>query len=375
MKLNHYYIGCLLSVLLIGFASCNRSQDSAADSGVLYPTVDADNVLKSKTNLSDVFPEYRLIKLETTHESLIGGRSPKIIKKDTLFLVQSFNEIFFFNEKGKYLKKLSRSGGGPGEYNELLDFDIAGENGDEIWVASDNGLFKYNLSNLKFINKLPPFDFYINKIKYLKDNLFIAHTTDDEEFKVIDKDGNIKASFFKKDLANSSVGIVDFLYYPEKDMVIHILQKSNDVVYYDLKSSTFGVCKLIGEYPGLLTSEINRKVFKEKGVERQLSYVGENYDQLAPIREIGDKLIMIIRKADGKWNMVLAKNGKSIVIPYSPTEGSMIENDIVDNAHPLMLNTLTCGDSDDSFLFKVNIEDSEDNPYILEVFDFNIPNN
>lgn len=375
MKFNHYFIGCLLSVLLIGFASCNRSQDSAADSGVLYPTVDTDNVLKSKTNLSDVFPEHRLIKLETTPECLIGGYSNKIIKKDTLFLVKSFNEILIFNENGKYLKKLSCSGSSPGEYNELSDFDIAGENDDEIWVASDTGLFKYNLDDLTFIDKLPSFDFYINTIKYLRDNLFIAHTTDEEEFKIIDTDGNIKASFLKKDLANTCFGTIDFLYYPEKDRVIHQLLMSNDVVYYDLKTSESGVCKLIGEYPGLLTSEINREIYDEKGFEQQLSYTAKNYDQISSFWEVGDKLIMIIRKAEGKWNMVLAKNGKSVVIPYAPAERSMIENDIVDNAHPLMLSTLASVDSDDSFLFLVNIEDSEDNPYILEVFDFNMPDN
>lgn len=363
----------MMAGLLIGFVSCNKAQSNADCGEVLYPDVDLDNVLQNKTNLSDIFTDYRLIKLETAPECLIGGHSTKIIKKDTLFLIGSFNEVLFFNENGKFIKKLSRSGGGPGEYNDLSDFDTAGENDDEIWVASDTGLFKYDLDSLTFIDKLSSFDFYVNKIKYLRDNLFIAHTTDDEPFKIIDGNGNIIASYYEKDLANSCFGVVDFLYDEDKDIVFHSLALSNDAVYYDLKSSEFGMCKLIKEYPGLLTSEINREVFDEKGFEEQIFYVVKNYDSISSAIKAGGKQIMIIRKPEKKWEMVLAKNGKSAVVPYLPSEVSLVENDIIDNAFPMMLNTVACSQSEDSFLFFARIEDSEDNPSILEVFDFNLP--
>ena len=369
-----YIIRILLITLVVGImVACWSENNTLQNLTVLYPQINLEYQQERPVQLSKLFSKFRLIELETNDNSLIGGEGRKIIKQDSLFYIQSINEILVFNNEGKYLKKLSSFCPGPEEYSQIRDFDIMDDN-NEIWICTDNrNICRYDLDSFDFKGKLS-FNFGLFSIKYLGDDLFIASTSDEDGiFKIINTSGEIVDSIYKNDIANVGSSLVDFYFSPSNKKVIHSLQRSNDVIYFDLDSMKLGTSKLIEADDNLLTAAANLKAMEEHGYMEQMSYVGKNYIQIVQVAEVDDTVIMILCYPDFKWKMLLSKNGKSVVIPYFPQDINIVENDIIDNVHPLTLNTLVCGDSDDSFLFLAEVQDSEDNPYILEVTDIKLP--
>lgn len=80
---------------------------------------------------SDVNPvcEVKYIPLELTDNSLIGSID-KILYRNKHFYIfdKSANMgILIFNENGKFIKVLNRTGEGPGEYIAPIDFDVDAE--------------------------------------------------------------------------------------------------------------------------------------------------------------------------------------------------------------------------------------------------------
>lgn len=363
----------LAYLVCASFTSCGNKGDKSLDEKALYPEITLDHEQKQPVKLSDIFSDFKLIELETNDNSLLGGDGRKIIKQDSLFYIRSINEILVFNNEGKYLKKLSAFGAGPEEYSQIRDFDIMDDN-NEIWICTDlRNICRYDLDSFDFKGKLS-FNFGLFSIKYLGDGLFIASTSDEDGiFKIINTSGETVDSIYKNDMANVGTSLVDFYYSPSNKKMIHLLQSSNDVIYFDLDSMKLGASKLIEADDNLLTAAANLKAMEEHGYMEQMSYVGKNYIQIVQTAEVDDMVIMILCYPDFKWKMLLSKNGKSVVIPYYPQDINIIENDIIDNVHPLTLNTLVCGDSDDSFLFLAEVQDSEENPYILEVTDIKLP--
>lgn len=352
--------------------ACGRVSDTPESKSCLYPAVSLGNELAEPIQLSSIFPDFRLIGLETNDDCLVG-RNTKIIKQDSLFFIRSNNELLVFNNDGKYLKKLSSCGAGPEEYANIRDFEILDDH-NEIWICDDNrSISRYDLGSFDFKGKLT-YDFGLFSIKYLGDDLIVANTSDEEGiFKVINTSGDILDSSFKNDMANTAFSIVDFVYSPSNRKFIHNLQNSNDVIYCDLDSMKLGAAKLIESESNILTAADNLRAMNEQGYMEQMAYVAKNYIQIAHVSEIDDTVIMILCYPGNKWKMLISKGGESVIIPYFPEDINLIENDIIDNVHPLTFNTLVCGDSDDSFLFLAEVGDTEDNPYIIEVTGVNIP--
>ncbi|MDE6369045.1 MAG: 6-bladed beta-propeller [Muribaculaceae bacterium] len=356
------------------FTACGNKSDKSQEKTALYPEITLDHEQKQQVKLSDIFSDFKLIALETNEDCLIGDRGTRILKHDSLFFISSNNEILVFNNDGKYLKKLSAFGPGPEEYEQIGYFEIA-DDINEIWICPFDGrtISRYDLDSFDFKGKLS-FDFAPFSIKSLGDGLFIANTSaEDGYFKIINSSGEIIESIYESDPANSGHTLVDFYYSPRNNKVIHQLRNSNDVIYYDLDSKKLGTSKLLDTDDNLLTAAANRKAMDELGYMEQMAYVRENYIQIVHAAEVDDMVIMILCYPDFKWKMLLSKNGKSVVIPYYPQDINIVENDIIDNVHPLTLNTIVCGDSDDSFIFMPNVQDTEDNPYILEVTDIKLP--
>lgn len=104
----------LLSLSAFILASC--SKEKTADEGVLFPHLSISDVENQKIKASEIFTDYRVIPLETTENSLLGGRFVKIIKKGPFFYIQSINDVVVFDNDGKFVNRLSHVGTGPEEY-------------------------------------------------------------------------------------------------------------------------------------------------------------------------------------------------------------------------------------------------------------------
>lgn len=78
---------------------------------------------KPSIPLSTVFNKLRLIKLETTANSLIGDISRVYIKSDTLYMTDGLS-IYVFTMDGHLVRKIWHRGNGPYEYTNISDFQF-----------------------------------------------------------------------------------------------------------------------------------------------------------------------------------------------------------------------------------------------------------
>ena len=81
-------------------------------------------------DLTDKITNVKYIPLETTRESVIGEISKVILHKGNFYIMDDniTKTVFVFDGNGKFITKICRRGRGPGEYNDLWDFDIDTEN-------------------------------------------------------------------------------------------------------------------------------------------------------------------------------------------------------------------------------------------------------
>ena len=100
-------IRAILAIAFIVTVTSCLSNDKENDTNVLFPDITIGNFVNTQIPLSEIISDYRMIPLETTDESLIGGWSNKIMKKDGPVFVSSGNEVLMFDEGGKFQSKLS----------------------------------------------------------------------------------------------------------------------------------------------------------------------------------------------------------------------------------------------------------------------------
>ena len=351
-------------IAIAGMASSCSRQGNDADPNVLLPQITLGSFVDAQTPLSEIIGDYRLIPLETTDESLIGGRTNKIIKKDGHIFVRSNNEVLMFGENGNFQDKLSRVGGGPEEYESLFDYDIVPEY-DEIWVSSNRGIVRYKYPSMEFSGTIP-LKFFANSFKYLGNDTFIAYTPEDIVYKVVSMDGKVLNEYFEKDLANSTTFPVQFVRID--NCIATQLGDSNSAVCYVTDSASFKIKDILSpKNDQLATTEINRKYYDLYGYFDFTSKVRQDYATVGWFRKIGNQALVFMLNP-GDERSIIVDNG-STVKEYKvwPEDKNVIKNDICDTPDVPYLVTFGSCDSDDSFIFILPNDDEEANPTLLEV--------
>jgi hypothetical protein len=99
---------------ILGLISCTNSV--YGQKGNSEFRVSFDNCKKSvDLKLSDLIDSYRLIRLETTPESLIGNNPRLIIGDEYIIVIDWGNGIYKFSADGKFIRKIIKFGRGPQE--------------------------------------------------------------------------------------------------------------------------------------------------------------------------------------------------------------------------------------------------------------------
>lgn len=82
------------------------------------------NIEVAMFNSSSMIDDYQLIFLETNENCLIGEIKKVYLTDSLIFILDSFrtNKLLLYDKKGKFIKQISKRGGGPGEYTEVTDF-------------------------------------------------------------------------------------------------------------------------------------------------------------------------------------------------------------------------------------------------------------
>lgn len=118
--------------MLIGTA-CSESETLVERTSMVFDTVRVDmNTAKSVT-IDEGIDSLFIIALESSPEAIFGTIEKLIVSDSLIFIKDNrySKAIFVFDMAGHFQYKISNVGAGPGEYQDIFDFDV---NGEDIYV-------------------------------------------------------------------------------------------------------------------------------------------------------------------------------------------------------------------------------------------------
>lgn len=118
-------------IFLLFVSSCGSKSEEQTSSSSLnrdafksYPI----DLNAPKIKFADLIEEVEIVRLEETEESLLGSIFNVTLYKDLIvFPNVKEKSLYFFNNKGEYLRTFKRDGGGPKEYSSLWGFWFKGD--------------------------------------------------------------------------------------------------------------------------------------------------------------------------------------------------------------------------------------------------------
>ncbi|MBN2597281.1 MAG: 6-bladed beta-propeller, partial [Marinifilaceae bacterium] len=138
-------------LLFISFLFPNLDSDKI-DQKML--TIDLGAALENpkKTNL---FSEAHYIKLESNPDILLGGNLYFETHDDKIYILdrQDQKAVLEFNNKGKFIRKIGWTGGGPEEYQNAVDFLVRKDTVDILVSSYPNSVIYSYLNTGAFIGK------------------------------------------------------------------------------------------------------------------------------------------------------------------------------------------------------------------------------
>lgn len=357
----------LLAICTFALSGCGGKKDKGA-SDVIFEDVSVASSVKAG-KLSDMFGDYRIVRLETNDSSLIGGRMSKYVKKDSVFYVRSLNEILEFGNDGRFLRKLSRIGNGPEEYSKISDFEIVpGPGGNEIWIADMKRIQKYDAATTGYLGSIESEDF-VNQIEYVNDTTLLLTTPGEKWLNVCDRDGRVRARYFDKDIPNG--GYRACQYFHADGVTAWHIEGHNQAAVYDEENGTFSIKRIFPDLEGVTDMQINRDYHNKFGEMDFTTELRKDFSCLAYVNPDGDDLIWLVMKPEGEATFYASSGGNVRHLDFRPAEPSTA-NDIIETNDMRFLITPLATTSDNGFLFilpsdLVKDADPDTNPSLLEV--------
>lgn len=187
------WVGLLLLSACDQPASKTTAEDKKDGDNIV---INLDKRQGSAIPLSTYFKSVQTIILETTDESLIGSINELQVFDGFIYILDRSitKSLFVFDQGGRFVRKIGRSGNGPGEHIQLSDFTLDTENGFIFVLDYGKYIHKYRLDGT-FIQTIRPelpresilfLQYYKNKL-YLSVNAF-EPAPDDNMLWVIDPD-------------------------------------------------------------------------------------------------------------------------------------------------------------------------------------------
>jgi hypothetical protein len=192
-KLNLTSVLIIVSLIL---TCCDNGTSKILD---FVPTlVVTDAGTSHNIKLSEIYKDFEYIPLETNEECIIG-QPTKIILYDNKFYIldpRKAKAIFVFSSDGRFIRKFSKMGRGPGEFARLEDFCIEpGTN--NIVILDDNIFLKYFKEDGTYIKTIR-ISFPAMRFDFPDENHISFVPGGNEDYLIItDKEGKRKSSFFK----------------------------------------------------------------------------------------------------------------------------------------------------------------------------------
>jgi hypothetical protein len=149
----------ILVVSLLSLAGVCCAPEERAASGFLY-TIDIDDaVAVEEPTQSEIFESVRTIILETSPNALLSRIDKAVRVGERIYILNSLGTstgiVAEFDMEGRFVRRFGSVGRGPGEYLQVLDFDIDREAG-RLLLLDPNvpKILSYDLASGKYMEDI-----------------------------------------------------------------------------------------------------------------------------------------------------------------------------------------------------------------------------
>lgn len=178
---------------------CNSNKPDIQNNNLI--TIEIDHKKNEPLLLSSIVDSISFIKLETKNNEIISSPTKVQLFKNKIYILdRERNSIFIFNKSGDYLQKIQNTGKGPGEYLQLVDFEI---NNQGIYLLDyPNNIIHYDF-DFKYLQKIELKNSYSFSFSHFNGLFWISNEkgSEKENFHIsaVNQHGETKATFIKKD--------------------------------------------------------------------------------------------------------------------------------------------------------------------------------
>ena len=337
--MNKIYIYIVVTIHIFFSAGCT---EHGSDNSITC--VSSTNV-KEEKNLSSVFSNFNIVRLETLGESFIGQEIDKIRKRDNRYFI-SYNKevVVVFDNQGKFLFHIKNKGGGPEEYVSIQDFDVLPDG--NIIVLDLKKMLVYSDTG-KFVKAIP-LDINCWNIKVIDENNYLICAGREEYcIYLIDGKGSILSKqlkknnfpFLRKSVPFRSLG----------DNIIYQQDLSNDFLSFNTKTKEIVDVNLLCKEDHILGIRTVREQQESNPTFLSIDYVEQSNEKIIMgTSSYTDYFLFSVGKQLSGYKYFLM-NTTNNIIEYLLTENTV--DDISFTGINLLLNrSMLVSDADDCFI-------------------------
>lgn len=275
----------LFLVLVLFFISCSLKKN-VAPANVFSITIDE----KHKSLSADsVFSSVKYIPLETTKESLMYEIFKlQIINNNIYILDAKQHVIMLFDNNGRFLNKINRTGKGPGEYLSIDDFFVRDS---FIYILSSSSqkilIFDQALKHIKSFKT----DAFPSRMEYVYNNLFVYNcfnSRDLKNFHIFDlESGKLKSKFVSYRAKQTGAAFHDSA-LAKNDSLLHYFLPYDYHIYQMTEKGESVFLKLDFGKDKMFTDD-----FKEYSQDERSAFIDRNYVNMCemPVPGIDDLFV------------------------------------------------------------------------------------
>jgi hypothetical protein len=196
------YSSIIIIVISFLLSACVEKTNKPVDTEITVVDLYQDLTVESDLKLSDIASDIKYTKLETNVDCLIQRVDNYSITDDYILIYDRGQDlILLFACNGDYIRKISRKGNGPGEYNRPNDVRIAHDESC-ILIHNQKTVLRYSLDG-EYLG-LTPLPSWANKIDTHNDGLIgffsSAYSTYMDNYSLVtfDWEGNITGQYGKR---------------------------------------------------------------------------------------------------------------------------------------------------------------------------------
>lgn len=205
-----------LGLFLFQLISCKNSTEiSNSEKGVFQEIKIKDNLDVVESDYKKLFTSSSLSELVLPDSIFVSNVNKlKFSEEKILILDKKFSSLLVFDNSGEFLGSVGTLGFGPGEFQEITDFEVK-FGVISVYSKADFKIFRFNLSNLSYIDSRK-IDFFANSMIQLSENEFLFYInhnpsdfSKDKNIIFLNTNSGESKMFFKYDQTKSN-SVIDF---------------------------------------------------------------------------------------------------------------------------------------------------------------------